>query len=87
MDSGSSSSSGEEEDAPKIERLGFSKDLRFRNHGAVLPDVLEKAASVLADKYEFTDLTLWRRFLWFFGFMASLQPAALIDVDMLHAVR
>ena len=56
MDSGSSSSSGEEEDAPKIEQLGFSKDLRFRNHGAALPDVLEKAASVLADTYEFTDL-------------------------------
>ena len=82
MDSGSSSSSGEEAEEPKTQQLGFGKDPRFRNHGALLPEALEKAASVLADKYEFTDLTLWRSFLWFFGFLASLQPAALIDLDM-----
>ena len=33
---------------------------------------------MLADKYEFTDLALWRSFSWLFGFLASLQPAALV---------
>ena len=82
VDSDSSSSSGEEVEEPKTKQSAFVKDPHFRDRGALLPEALDKTASVLADKYEFTDLALWRSFLWFFGFMASLQPAALIDRDM-----
>ena len=61
---------------PKTQQLGFGKDPRFHNHGTLLPEPLEKAANVLADKYEFTDLALWRSFLcflfvWISGFSAA----------------
>lgn len=58
--------------------LGANKDIRLRSHGHVLPDALQTAASTLAEQYGSIELALWRSFLRLFGFMASMQPAALI---------
>ena len=80
----SSSSDG---DGQPARHVGFSDDKRFHAHGVSLPEPLEKRALVLASKYEFTDLSLWRSFLCFFGFLASSQPLALIHVNLTVGVR